>query len=240
MLAEDPTGCVSSAGSLFTENNMKKITCLSLLVAGALALSLQQAVAAGSGFIENMPQLTEYPDGAMRWEKPGLDQETYTRVMIEPITIFISPDSEYKGLKPDELKVIADGLMVAITNTLEPEVPVINQAGQGVIYFRIALSDVKLAKKKRGLLGYTPIGFVVTAAVDSAGGNISLKNAEIEIEALDSVSGKRLGVVVDKAPTVDPDEKLSWDSINHTMVHFAERFKQRMSAAKPQGDATAP
>jgi len=213
---------------------MKKNTCRSLLVASTLALSLQQAVAVADDFIENMPQLTQDPDrpGAMVWVKPGVDRAAYTKVMIEPITIYISPDSKDKGLSADELKAVADGFVEALTNTLEPEIPVVNQAGPGVLYIRPALVDVMVTKKKRGLLGYTPIGFVVTAAADAAGKRISLKNAVLEIESLDSVSGERLGVLVDKAPTVAGDDKLSWDSIGKAFSYYAERYKSRLQGAK--------
>ena len=210
---------------------MKQIFCRSLLLAGVMALSLQQAVAGSSQFIENMPQLAQDMDrpGAMIWEKPGINRAAYTRVMIEPITIFISPDSESKGLNADELKTLSDGFREAVTKTLEPDIAVVNEKGPGVLYIRAALTNVKVAKKPRGLLGYTPIGFVVTTA---AGPQISLKQAALEIESLDSVSGERVGVLIDKAPKAAEKEELSWDSINKVMVYYAERFKSRMESAK--------
>jgi len=97
---------------------------------------------------------------------------------------------------------------------------------------RAALTNVKLAKKKRGLLGYTPIGLVATAVANAAGTRISLKDAALEIEMLDSTTGERLGVLVDKAPTTPGGETLSWDSINEVFKFYAERFKTRMLAAK--------
>lgn len=213
---------------------MKKIRNQAILVLGILVLSLKPVFAGSSGFIENMPQLEPDPDrpGAMIWIKPGVERAAYTMVMIEPITFFISPDSEYKGLSADELKSLSDEFQKTLTLTLEPEVPVLHKGGPGVLYLRAALVDVKLAKKKRGLLSFTPIGLVVHAAEDVAGANIELKDAKLEIEMLDSVSGERLGVLVDKAPETKADEKLSWDSIKATFAFYAERFKSRMQAAE--------
>lgn len=213
---------------------MKKTIHRSLCVAGVLALSLQNAFAAGSGFIENMPQLAPDPDraGAMIWTKPGVDRAAYTKVMIEPVTVFISPDSEYKGLDADELKALADGFRETITKTLEPEIPVVNQGGAGVMYIRAALTNVKVAKKKRGLLGYTPVGLVAGAVKTAAGGpSLSLQDAVLEIETYDPVSGERLGVLVDKAPK-EASGDLSWDAIDATLSFYAERFKTRMQAVK--------
>lgn len=205
-----------------------------LLAAGVLVLSLHTTFAAASDFIENMPQLAQDPDrpGAMIWEKPELNRAAYTRVMIEPITIYISPDSKEKGLKADELKVLADGFLEALTHTLEPEIAVVNQPGPGVMYIRAALVDVKMANKKRGLMGYTPVGLVVTAAANAAGARVILKDATLEVEVLDAVSGERLGVLTDKAPTAAGAGELSWESIGNTFTYYAERLKQRMHSAQ--------
>lgn len=214
---------------------MKKLINRSLMVAGVLALSMHNAFAAGSEFIEDMPALAQDPDrpGAMIWEKPGFDRAAYTRVMIEPVTVFISPESEYKGLNADDLKALADGFRETVTKTLEPEVPVVNQGGAGVMYIRAALTNVKVAKKKRGLLGYTPIGFVVTTTASAVSGpSLTLKDAALEIEIYDPVSGERLGVLVDKAPKTADEKEMSWDTVNKTLTYYAERFKARMQAAK--------
>lgn len=214
---------------------MKKTIHRSLLVAAVLAMSLQNAFAAGSEFIENMPELTQDPDrpGAMIWQKPGVDRAAYTKVMIEPVTVFISPDSEYKGLNADDLKALADGFRETVTKTLEPEIPVVNQGGAGVMYIRAALTNVKVAKKKRGLLGYTPIGFVAGTVKEAAAGpSLSLQDAVLEIETYDPVSGERLGVLVDKAPKAADEKDMSWDSIDKTLTYYATRFKARMQAAK--------
>lgn len=200
----------------------------------ACALLVQPALVSASDFIDNPPELTQDADrsGAMIWVKPGVDRSIYTRVMIEPVTIFISPDSKEKGLNADELKALADGFHEALMVTLEPEFPVVSQPGEGVLYLRPALVDVKFDKKKRGLLGYTPVGFVVTAAADAAGARVQLKDVTLEIEALDSISGERVGVLVDKAPETAGEEKPSWDAVNKTFVFYAERFKQRMQASQ--------
>jgi hypothetical protein len=215
----------------FKENIMKKNSCRFLLAGAALALSLQQAVAGDSGFIADMPELTQDADraGAMIWVKPDVDRAAYTRVMIEPITIFISPDSKYQGLSADELKKLADDFVAALTKELEPEIPVVSQAGPGVLYVRAALTNVEVKKKKRGLLGYTPVGLVAGAVT---GPHLSLKNAVLEIESLDAVSNERVGVLIDKAPTGAEGEELSWDSINQTFAFYAKRFKERTQAAQ--------
>lgn len=212
---------------------MRKISVSATLMVCSLFLGLPQLAAADSGFIQDMPALAPDPEraDAMIWTKPDLDRAAYTKVMIEPVTIFVSPDSEYQGLNADDLKAVSDRFVVALTNTLEPEVPVVNQAGPGTATLRAAITGVKIAKKKRGILGYTPVGLVVTAAQDASGGRIAVDEAVLELEVVDSVSGERLGVMIDKAPKTTED-KLSWESINATFEFYAQRFKDRMRATQ--------
>lgn len=205
-----------------------------VLATGTLLVALQVSLAGASEFIEDMPELSQDPDrvGAMIWESPDFDRANYSRVMIEPITIYISPESKEKGIRTNELKALADGFVEAVTITLEPDIPVVSQPGPGVLYIRAALVDVKLDNKKRGLMGYTPVGFVVTAAANAAGARIILTDAVLEVEVLDAVSGERLGVLTDRAPTAAGGEDLSWDAISRTLTYYADRFKQRMQLAQ--------
>lgn len=208
---------------------MKRVFCSSVLLAGLMALPLPQIFAGASQFIENMPMLSPDPEraGAMIWEKPGLNRASYTKVMLDPITIFISPDSEYKGINAEELKKIADRFTQAITKALEPDIPVIDEKGPGVLYVRAALTNMKVAKISRGLLEFSPFGLLVDS---SAGPPYILKETILEIEMIDSMSGERMAVLVDKAPGGLNVEKPSWNAVNKTLVFYAERFKARIEA----------
>lgn len=205
-----------------------------LLLAGVLFMSTQQALAADSGFIDDMPELVQDADraGTMIWMKPGLDRSAYTRVMMEPVQIFISPDSPYQGIDANEMKALADSFHEAVVKTLEPEIPVLSQGGPGVIYLRSAITNVKLTTPKRGLLSYTPVGLVVHAVASAGGPRVSMNEAALEVEMLDAVSGERLGVLIDRAPKVPEGEALSWDTIRSEFTFYAERFKARMLADK--------
>lgn len=194
----------------------------------------QPAFAASSGFIRNMPKLHRDPErpDAMIWERTDFKRSAYTKVMMAPLKIYISPNSKYKDLDAKEQSVLSDEFREAVGKALAPEIPMVGKAGPGVLLIRSAVTNVRLEQKKRGILGYTPIGFVVTSIQNAAGQRISLQNAVLEIEMLDSVTKKRLGVLVDKAPAPPRSEKLSWDSIRKTFAFYAERFKARMQAEK--------
>ena len=122
----------------------------------------------------------------------------YTAVMIDQPEIFVHPDSKYQGMKPDDMKAIADSLREAVANELKSGYQVVDQPATNVLYVRLAIGDVMLQKKKRPILAYTPIGAVVHAGRNAAKEvteKIDLKDLKIEGEVLDSESMEQLGAM---------------------------------------------
>ncbi len=208
------------------------LMCLAMMVVATRGFAAGQA----SEFLDSHPELKPDPSraGALVWEKQGFDRAKYNKVMLEPLSIFLAPDSEYKGFTADDVTALTTGFREAVVRTLEPEIPVVDVAGSGVLLVRAAITGVKLKKEKRGLLGYTPIGIVVTAAQDAAGKRVSLQNATLEMEAYDAASGERVAILVDSRPktVTSGKEELSWKSVEETFKFYATRFKSRMLAAR--------
>jgi hypothetical protein len=86
---------------------------ISALTVCALCTGIAWAGGAGqySGFLEDYPAFEPDKDrkGAMTYRKPGSDLKPYTKILIDPIEIWVAPDSKYKGIKPDEMKALSDG-----------------------------------------------------------------------------------------------------------------------------------
>lgn len=195
-----------------------------------------------SGFLENYPDFKPDEDrkGALTYRVPGYDLKPYSKIILAPVEIWIAPDSKYKGIKPDELKALADAFRQAIIAELEPTYPVVSKPGPDVLGIRVAITNLKMTKKKRGLLGYTPVGLVVSAGAKRLGSNMSLEDAAIEAEVLDSQTNKRLGAIIDyQSKTGKKKSSLnklkatqsgqtSWEKIQQTLQFYAKRFRERM------------
>lgn len=211
----------------------------SLLLLGCFSLGSNAWAAGGtkySGFIDNYPELKKDQAGVggMIYRKPGVDLANYDKIMIEPIEIWLSKNSEYNGFSPDDYKAITDELYKNLVTNLEPNYPVVSRPGKGVLLLRLAITDVYAKKKKRGLLGYTPIG-LVAGAVTGAYRHIELKEATIEAEMLDAETMDQLGVLVDKlSVSKGADHKgdeTSWDEISENLGFYAKRFRSRLDEA---------
>ena len=64
--------------------------------------------------------------------------------------------------------------------------------GEGAVLINVAITEINLQNKKRGLLGYTPVGLVTSTVGNLAGLRMQLRDAKIEGEVVDSVTGKVL------------------------------------------------
>ncbi len=188
-----------------------------------------------SAFIEGKVALNPDPDrhGAYSYHKAGLDLGRYNRIVILPVEIWIHPNSKYNGISPDELKALADTFREILVDELEPAYPVVDKTGPGTMVVRLAITGIKLKKKKRGLFGYTPIGFVA-GATTGAYRKITLKDATIEAELLDAGTSKRLGVLVDTS-IAEATEKMSWKDIEKSLRFYAKRFRGRLDKAHANG-----
>lgn len=166
---------------------------------------------AASAFGQDNDFLTDYSllepyDGDLvtsRYLIPDIMQRLadYDAVLVDQPEIFIATDSKYKGAKGDQLKALADVARLAAIEQLEAGgYRIAAEPGPNVLYIRWAITDLYLQKKKRGILSYTPIGFVVhathSAAVRDLWKKIDIAELSIEIEMSDLVTGEILAAAV--------------------------------------------
>jgi hypothetical protein len=163
-----------------------------------------------------------------------LAEYDYGSVMVDQPEVFMSPDSQYKGAKPDHTKTLADTARLALIERLEDGgYAVVDQVGPGVVYVRWAISDLYLKKKKRNILSYTPIGFVVhttaRAAIRDLWRKIDIVELKIEAEFIDGANGNLLGAwVLERGTRKAKGRKqvlVSWEELDATMQTFGQRMR---------------
>lgn len=185
----------------------QRVAVCALLLATVLPPTLAQAREYDKNFLTNYDLLKPRTGkagqpGDLAYIAPGALKRLsgYRAVMVDQPEIHFSPDSEIKGMKPDDQKALAENMRDALSGRLaEGGYSVTHQPGPGVLYLRVALTDLMLKKKKRGLLGYTPVGFVVTGAADAVRETlqkVDFIEMTFQAELIDSVSNDVLGAIV--------------------------------------------
>ncbi len=211
----------------------RRFVSIAATVIGLLASAAAPVAAQTSGFLDDYSRLTPDPaqPGAQIYRKEGVDLGSYTKIMIEPIEVAFSPQSKVATFSPDELKAVTDALYTTVVQELEPDYPVVNKAGPGVLRVRLGMTGVSMQNRKRSLLGYTPMGFAATTLANLAGLRVELKNAALEAEMTDSVSGEVLGLLVDEQAEEGASGDASWEAVAQRLSFYARRFRARLDAA---------
>ena len=173
---------------------------------------------------EALLQPSEQIKGVKTYDAPGFDVADYPKVLIGSITVYYSDDSKTKSIDPDQLKQISDKIRAGLVQNLSRHVEIVDEPGKGVALINTAIVEVKLANKKRGLFGYTPLGFVATSAANAANARLALADAKIQVETVDSVSGKVLSLMeVYKIENLDKKKQMSWEDIRKTVKDYMRR-----------------
>jgi hypothetical protein len=174
---------------------------------------------------EAMLQPSSTVEGAKLYTAPEWQPGQYGKVIVGGATVYFDDESKTKQIDPDTLKALTDELEQIVAASLGRYVEVVTEPGPGVALVSFAIVDLKMKNKKRGLLGYTPVGFVVTSAANATGARLTMAGAKIQAEAVDSVSGAVLTLSqVDEIQQLDAEKEMTWEDIQLTLKSFANRI----------------
>lgn len=190
-----------------------------------------------SGFLSECKGFKPDPDrpGAFRYMAPGFDAKTYTKIIFDPVEIWLDPDSPYKGVKPEKLKALADGLREALMKASAGVFEVVDAPGPRTMRVRAAITNVISKKPKRKWYVYTPVGAVSVGIKKAAGRDYALNEAVFEAELLNSKTDARLGALVDtKVAAKKGDKPGKWKDVEERFEFYGNRFRERMAKAKGQ------
>ena len=218
---------------------------IKLLLASLLVSGL--ANAEESGFLEDYSILGatgEYGAARMYVSDTAVKKMAdYHEVMIDQPFIYLDPESKSKGMKPDTMTSIAEMLRSAVSQGIAGEYEVVEEKGEGVLYFNWAITNMYLQKPSRRLLSYTPVGIVGSAAkgamTDFIGKN-DLVDLRLEGELRDSVTGELFvsmtlerGLRKDKKTKVSEDPA-TWEELFAIGEALGQRFGCRLNNARTE------
>ena len=153
-----------------------------------------------SGFLSNYAKLkpAAVGDGLECWRKPNLNAQNYKQAMFSRIVVSLAPQKnaeEQEMIDPSDLKTLTDYFHGAMVKAMKPQMPVVEQAGAGVVVIRVALTNLVPTKVSRSIGGtLIPFGFVAEAGSGVAtgrpvGSTPYLGETSMEMQFLDGASG---------------------------------------------------
>jgi hypothetical protein len=217
---------------------------------GGLILALTATVSVAveppnSGFLEDYGKLQQvdasWISSLYTYEQLKTVLGSTQAVVIPQPEIFLADDSKYKGIKPDEMKVLADTFRAVVIDALADKYQIAQTPGDNTIVLRMALTNVHLKRKGRNLLAYTPAGFVVSSvkrAMDDFSKKILLTEVTWEGEILDGGNADVLAqLVVSMGDNSKKKQFTSWDDLVTAMSVGGMRLRCRLdNATAPTAD----
>ena len=200
-----------------------------------------------SGFLDDYSKLEPNPEliTDLLYAAPDGEEKAAQAdsIMIDQPEIFIHPESKYKGMKPDDMKVLSDAFREIMIDELKDTFTIVEETGPNVLYMRIGITGLYI-KKKRSMnpLSYTPTGLIAgvikNALTKDITKKLSLIEANLEAELLMSQTGERLGAAViqrglhkdkEKGQKKDPT---SWEEVETLIQRGGKRFACRLKNSR--------
>ena len=164
----------------------------------------------------------------------------YTAVMVDQPEILFSADSGYRGMKPEDILALASIMRDAVKERLEAgNYKVVEQPGKDVLFVRVALTDLYLKKKKRGVLAYTPIGAVAKVGTDALKetlDKVDIIEMSFEAEFADSTSKDVLAATViqsgGRKAEGQQEQRMDMAEFRAHINEYASRLRCRLDNAR--------
>jgi len=176
----------------------------------AVLLLAACATQSNSGFLTDYSRLRRAPqhgENVRSWEKPDIDLRAYDRLIIDPVVVWMDPDTEAVALGPNALREIAAAFTKILRERIDPYYTVVKAPGPGALRVRIAITDV--APAPEGAPADTP--------------KVDLGGAAMEAEIIDAMTGEQLAAVVDRkeGSAAFQDAPREWRAVEGAFIEWA-------------------
>ena len=165
------------------------------------ASTMQKRNVSESGFLNNFSQLKEGTgDQALYvYIDESVDFASYTRMIIDPVSIIVSEDSNMAKVSAVDRQKMADYFFAVLNENLGADYKIVSNPSSGTLRLRVALTDIKDKNVTMNTISsILPIGIAIdTIGLAATGSHSFVGDASAEMELVDSVSGKRIGAAVD-------------------------------------------
>lgn len=185
-----------------------------------------------SGFLSSYSELAEGPKGGadLVYIKEGVDFKKYKKIMIDQVVFYVSEDSEYKGIQPEEMKELADEFHKTFAEVVGNDYPFTDIPGPDVIRIRTAITHIEQSSPGIGAVTTIVPQALALSYIKKGvtGEHTGVGSATMEIEFLDSLNNERLASAID---TRSGGKLAGWSkygAVKEAFEFWSKRLKKRL------------
>jgi len=198
-----------------------------LLLAGCTAHQLKSYETSGflgnyAGFevgAEHQPNLV--------YVNPNRNIGSYNKVLIDHVVVYFNPESENKGIDPEQLVELSRYFHKSLVDALQDRYTIVDKPGEGVLRIRTAITDVEPGKPVADAASTViPVGALVSVIKKSTTDtNMAVGRASIEIELVDSLTGVRQAAAIDRREGGKKVVSGKWTAIEQAFDYWAQKLR---------------
>jgi hypothetical protein len=191
----------------------------------------RRSVPEESGFLRDYSQLAEREGAAAKlsYLNPKAEWGNYDAIWIESVSMWANDNTS--KVKPEDQQMLIDYFYNALHEELSKDFRIADGPGVGVIQFRAALTEAKGANVAlKAVTTIVPQLRLATTLVGTAADvAVTVGEATVEAEVLDSMTKARLGAVVDQQAGKKALNQLkTWSDVKAACEHWAETLRERL------------
>jgi hypothetical protein len=194
-----------------------------------------------SGFLSDYSMLRRGKEGqaiSVYWNDQA-DFNSYTKIMIEPVTIWTNPDAELNEVPAEESQELANAFHQVLHDTLSEDFEIVQVPGPNTIRLRVALTEAIASNPALDTIStYVPqarlVSTVFTLGSDT---KAFVGQARAEGEARDAQSGVLLAAGIDEragTKALGGNTLDSWGDVRKAFEVWAVRFRDNLRERRGQ------
>lgn len=150
-----------------------------------------------SGFLQNYSVLvpissSEADTRIWRYRKSGVNPNTYTAVILDPIYLNQNATKEISPEAINQAKIALQDSMVSSVN-MRGNLRIVNQPGPGVVRVSVGITGAESSANSLQPWNFTPIGLAMNAAAYAGGVNAKTPAMLVESRITDSQTKEVIG-----------------------------------------------
>lgn len=190
-----------------------------------------------AGFLPNVSLLQ--PGGAGRaalvYRNPTADFARYNKVILDPVAIWTSPDSQLNNVPQSQRQAAADRFHADLYNALSKQCQMVRSPSPGTLRLRIALTDATTPNATVNTVAtyapYVSTAYSLASFAFNNGVGYFAGTAAAEGYATDAMTGTLLWEGVDKrggTTTLVANTLNTWRDVDHVFEAWSEQLAARL------------
>ena len=165
------------------------------------------------------------------YKNPNADWKKYKKIQLDPVTVWLGPNSKMKEVKAEDRQRLANLLWSKIDEQMRKDYEMVSQAGPDVIHLQVAITEGEESNAFLDTVSSVIPQTRMLSGAKSVATGVSLftGSASVEMKATDGETGQLLVAAVDRRGGTKSLSGVtnSWNDVEEAFRYWAEKMRYR-------------